>query len=152
MKNHFTESEEATFFRSQPLSYFRESLHTISEESIFFKKLFADLLLDSAALVAVPNAPSVIHLHLGDTTGTTPCIVPATLPFLPRRTPRTTSIVAAGCLNTHTAVFFTGTTFSRNVSCRSHRGSTTSFAGAATSTAAAFRRGARNLDFSMLGR
>jgi hypothetical protein len=56
MENHFTESGEATFFSSQPLS----SFHRISRESLLSEKLFGRApagFSKESALGALPNAP-----------------------------------------------------------------------------------------------
>jgi len=55
-ENHFTESEEDTFFSSQPLS----SFHRISRESLLSEKPFGRAparFSRESALGAMPNAP-----------------------------------------------------------------------------------------------
>jgi hypothetical protein len=59
MKNHFTESGEATFFKlPATLVHFRKPFHGISKELILFEKLFNTALAGfnrESTLVTPPN-------------------------------------------------------------------------------------------------
>ena len=65
-ENRITESREATFFGSCPLSSFRESLHRVNRESILSEKLFDKIpagFSRESTLKVLPNMTK-IYYHL----------------------------------------------------------------------------------------